>query len=76
MSASAGCQIVNHLLTPEHPFLRTFIFFAAFSFLSIVFNYFVVVETANVTLENMDKQFHDSSNHEVRFPFPLPSPRH
>lgn len=44
--------------------LRTFVFFAAFAALSIAFNYFVVVETTGVSLEDMDKQFNDNTNHE------------
>lgn len=52
------------LTQPCLPLDGTFIFFAAFSFLSILFNYFVVVETKGVRLEEMDTVFGDNSNHE------------
>ena len=39
----------------------TYIFFACFCFLAAVFSFFFVTETANLTLEQIDNLFKDSS---------------
>lgn len=42
----------------------TYIFFAIFCFAAAVFSYFLVPETSNLTLEQIDKLFKDNSAEE------------
>lgn len=63
------CNFVIGLVTPlmlESITYGTYIFFAAFCLLAFFFAWFVVPETRNKSLEDMDAVFGDSSAHEEK----------
>ncbi len=63
------CNFIIGLVTPdmlETIKWGTYIFFAAFSLIALVFTYFVVPETKGKSLEDMDEVFGDTAAHEEK----------
>lgn len=68
-SATWMCNFIIGLVTPdmlEQLGWGTYIFFAAFCLLALVFTYFFVPETRGKSLEDMDMVFGDTAAHEEK----------
>ncbi|PLB39248.1 sugar porter family MFS transporter [Aspergillus candidus] len=68
-SATWMCNFIIGLITPdmlESITWGTYIFFAAFSLIALVFTFFCIPETRGKTLEDMDLIFGDTAAHEEK----------
>jgi len=63
------CNFIVGLVTPdmlEHLTWGTYIFFAAFAIMALIFTYYFVPETRGKSLEDMDVIFGDTAAHEEK----------